>query len=209
MTAETHRSGGSKGTLVKSSGSGYAPGRYQCANRLTSDMRTMVSHFRRSMSIIIRSKSILRQTDICLLSRRKLCKNVSGARRASIDERIAMAVKVVEEEPTEQWLIWCNLNAEQDEIARQLKGNCVSIFGSLDPDRKVELLNRWLAGEVRYLVSKASMFGYGLNLQNSARQLFVGVNDSWEQFYQAVRRSWRFGQTRDVHVHIIAASTEG
>ena len=53
------------------------------------------------------------------------------------------------------------------------------------------------------------MFGYGLNLQNSARQLFVGVNDSWEQFYQAVRRSWRFGQDRDVHVHIIAASTEG
>jgi len=132
-----------------------------------------------------------------------------GARRASIDERIALAVKVVYAEAAEQWLIWCNLNAEQDEIARQLGADCVSIYGSLDPDRKVELLNRWLAGDVPYLVSKASMFGYGLNLQNSARQLFVGVNDSWEQFYQAVRRSWRFGQTRDVHVHIIAASTEG
>lgn len=132
-----------------------------------------------------------------------------GARRASIDERIAEAIKVIDAEPMEQWLIWCNLNAEQDEIARRLDGDCVSIYGSLDPDRKVELLNRWLSGEVRYLVSKASMFGYGLNLQNSCRQLFVGVNDSWEQFYQAVRRSWRFGQTRAVHVHIIAASTEG
>lgn len=132
-----------------------------------------------------------------------------GARRASIDERLALAVKVIRDEPAEQWLIWCNLNAEQDEIARQLGDRCVSIYGSLDPERKVELLNRWLSGDVPYLVSKASMFGYGLNLQNSARQLFVGVNDSWEQFYQAVRRSWRFGQTRDVHVHIIAASTEG
>ena len=132
-----------------------------------------------------------------------------GARRASIDERLALAVKVIQAEPKEQWLIWCNLNAEQDEIARQLGDKCVSIYGSLDPDRKVELLNRWLSGDPPYLVSKASMFGYGLNLQNSARQLFVGVNDSWEQFYQAVRRSWRFGQARDVHVHIIAASTEG
>lgn len=132
-----------------------------------------------------------------------------GARRASIDERIGMAVKVIEAEPDEQWLIWCNLNSEQDDIARKLGSNCVSIYGSLSADRKVELLNQWLSGEKRYLVSKASMFGYGLNLQNSARQLFVGVNDSWEQFYQAVRRSWRFGQDRDVHVHIIAASTEG
>ncbi len=132
-----------------------------------------------------------------------------GARRASIDERITLAVQVIEGEPLEQWLIWCNLNSEQDEMARKLGPDCVSIFGSLDPDEKVARLNRWLSGEARYLVSKASMFGYGLNLQNSARQLFVGVNDSWEQFYQAVRRSWRFGQTRDVHVHIIAASTEG
>ncbi len=132
-----------------------------------------------------------------------------GARRASIDERINLALDVIDNEPDEQWLIWCNLNAEQDMVASELGADCVSIYGSLDPDRKVELLNRWLSGEVKYLVSKASMFGYGLNLQNSARQLFVGVNDSWEQFYQAVRRSWRFGQTRDVHVHIIAASTEG
>jgi DNA modification methylase len=85
----------------------------------------------------------------------------------------------------------------------------VSIFGSLPADEKVARLNRWLAGDVRHLVSKASMFGYGLNLQNCARQIFVGVNDSWEQFYQAVRRSWRFGQTRPVEIHIVAASTEG
>jgi DNA methylase len=132
-----------------------------------------------------------------------------GARRASVDERVAMGVQVIHQEPDEQWLIWCNLNSEQDEVARRLGPDCVSIFGSLDPDRKVELLNQWLSGEKRYLVSKASMFGYGLNLQNCARQLFVGVNDSWEQFYQAVRRSWRFGQERAVHVHIIAATTEG
>ena len=132
-----------------------------------------------------------------------------GARRASIDERISKAVEVIHKEPREQWIIWCNLNAEQDEIARQLGDKCVSIYGSLTSDRKVELLNQWLSGEKLYLVSKASIFGFGLNFQQCARELFVGVNDSWEQFYQAVRRCWRFGQTRDVDVHIVAASTEG
>jgi DNA modification methylase len=132
-----------------------------------------------------------------------------GARRESMVERTSKAVEVVRQQPREQWLIWCNLNSEQDEVARALGNDCVSIFGSLPADEKVARLNRWLAGDVRHLVSKASMFGYGLNLQNCARQIFVGVNDSWEQFYQAVRRSWRFGQTRPVEIHIVAASTEG
>ena len=132
-----------------------------------------------------------------------------GARRSSIDERIARAVDVIHADANEQWIIWCNLNAEQDEVARRLGPDCVSIYGSLTSDQKIERLNQWLSGEKRYLVSKASIFGFGLNFQQCAREMFVGVNDSWEQFYQAVRRCWRFGQTRDVHVHIVAASTEG
>jgi DNA modification methylase len=133
-----------------------------------------------------------------------------GARRSSQAERVAKCLEIVNTEPNEQWLIWCNLNSEQDEIAKQLgAADCVSIYGSLSPDEKVRRLALWLDGLAPDMVSKASIFGFGLNFQQCARVAFVGVNDSWEQFYQAVRRCWRFGQTRPVHVHIIAASTEG
>jgi len=67
----------------------------------------------------------------------------------------------------------------------------------------------FLSGKTRVLVSKPRMFGYGLNLQCCHQMAFVGLSDSWEQYYQAVRRSWRFGQSETVHVHIIAAESEG
>jgi superfamily II DNA or RNA helicase len=132
-----------------------------------------------------------------------------GARRESIQDRIREAVKTIRKEPEEKWIVWCNLNSEQHEITKELGSDCVSIYGSLDADRKVHLLHEWLNGEKRYLISKARIFGYGMNLQICSHELFVGVNDSWEQYYQAVRRCWRFGQRRDVHIHIIAATTEG
>jgi DNA modification methylase len=132
-----------------------------------------------------------------------------GARRSSQTERIEACLEIVNSEPMSQWIIWCNLNSEQDEIARRLGDDCVSIYGSLSPDEKVSRLSRWLDGDARVLVSKSSIFGFGLNFQQCSRIAFVGVNDSWEQFYQAERRCWRFGQTKSVHSHIIAASTEG
>lgn len=131
-----------------------------------------------------------------------------GARKSSQAERVEECIKVIAAEPDEQWLVWCNLNSEQDEIARKLE-SCVSIYGSLSAEEKVARLDKWLSGSVKVLVSKASIFGFGMNFQQCSRMVFVGVNDSWEQYYQAVRRCWRFGQTRDVHVHVIAASTEG
>ena len=108
-----------------------------------------------------------------------------------------------------KWLVWANLNDEQDALARAFGSDCVSIDGRTDNDEKLHLLNRWFNEDIPILISKARVFGFGMNFQHCHNQCFVGVNDSWEQFYQAVRRSWRFGQTRDVHIHIIAASTEG
>jgi hypothetical protein len=70
-----------------------------------------------------------------------------------------------------------------------------------------ERLNQ--TGKGRVLISKVSIFGFGLNWQHCARMAFVGVSDSWESYYQAVRRCWRFGQTRPVNVHLFASSAEG
>lgn len=61
----------------------------------------------------------------------------------------------------------------------------------------------------KVLVSKPKIFGYGMNLQNSHHCVFVGLSDSWESFYQAIRRQWRFGQKQEVHVHIVSADIEG
>lgn len=76
-------------------------------------------------------------------------------------------------------------------------------------DVKEQSLIDFAAGRIRVLVSKTSICGFGLNWQHCARVAFVGVTDSWESYYQAVRRCWRFGQKRPVKVHLFASEAEG
>lgn len=109
----------------------------------------------------------------------------------------------------EQWIVWCGTNAEQDAIAGALGADCVSIYGSLDPEKKVELQDRWLAGEVKTIVTKPKIFGMGVNWQQCHRMIFVGLSDSYEQYYQAIRRCYRYGQTRVVHTHVVLSELEG
>jgi hypothetical protein len=104
--------------------------------------------------------------------------------------------------------VWCDLNAEGDALTKAING-AVQISGSDDVDVKEQRLADFAAGKFRVLVSKPSICGFGLNWQHSARMAFVGVTDSFESYYQAVRRCWRFGQKRPVHVHIFASSAEG
>jgi hypothetical protein len=85
----------------------------------------------------------------------------------------------------------------------------VEVRGSDKEDDKERKLQAFSAGEIRVLVTKPSIAGFGMNWQHCADTGFVGLNDSFEQVYQAVRRFWRFGQTRPVTAHFIAASTEG
>ena len=131
-----------------------------------------------------------------------------AARRSTVDDRIAEVKALVEAEPSEKWLIWTNLNRESESIKKALPG-CVELTGSDSPEFKAETSIQFALGKIDWLVSKASILGFGVNYQICSHMIFAGVNDSWEQFFQAVRRCWRFGQTRPVHVHIIAASTEG
>ena len=109
----------------------------------------------------------------------------------------------------EKWIIWCELNKEQDLIADLLGNDCVSIQGSTPDKKKIEYLNKWRYEDVPILVTKPKCFGGGLNFQLCHNMIFYDISDSFEQYYQAVRRCWRFGQTKEVNVYIIISAKEG
>ncbi len=109
----------------------------------------------------------------------------------------------------EAWLIWCDLNDEQDALEKEFGDLALSIRGADTTEEKEDAVARWLRGERQVMISKASILGWGLNFQHCANQAFVGVNDSYEGFYQAVRRSWRFGQKRPVNIHVFASNQDG
>lgn len=129
------------------------------------------------------------------------------ARRLSIEDRVRECASIVNAD-RQPWVVWCDLNAEGDSLTAAIDG-AVQIAGADDVEVKEQRLADFAAGRIRVLVSKPSICGFGLNWQHAARMAFVGVTDSFESYYQAVRRCWRFGQTRPVHVHIFASSAEG
>jgi superfamily II DNA or RNA helicase len=130
------------------------------------------------------------------------------ARRMSVDDRVRDCASIVNQDKDEPWVVWCDLNAEGDALTKAIDG-AVQIAGADSFEVKEQRLADFAAGKFRVLVSKPSICGFGLNWQHSARMAFVGVTDSFEAYYQAVRRCWRFGQKRDVHVHVFASSSEG
>ena len=130
-----------------------------------------------------------------------------GARRASVEERADRCAALVNA-TNDPWVVWCHLNSEADALLARIPG-AVEVRGADDHDTKRRVLLDFAEGRVRVLVTKPSIAGFGMNWQHCAHMAFVGVSDSWEQYYQAVRRCWRFGQTRSVTVHVIAADTEG
>lgn len=130
-----------------------------------------------------------------------------SARRGSLTGRVEACAAMVNAD-REPWIVWCDLNAEGDALKAAIPG-AVEICGSDDPDVKEQRLIDFAAGRIRVLITKPSIAGFGLNWQHCARMAFVGVTDSWEAYYQAVRRCWRFGQNREVAVHIFASDLEG
>ena len=130
------------------------------------------------------------------------------ARRASMAQRVAACAAVVNAQAGEPWVVWCDLNDEGDALTAAIDG-AVQIAGKDSTEVKEQRLQDFAEGRTRVLVSKPSICGWGLNWQHSARMAFVGVTDSFESYYQAVRRCWRFGQSRAVDVHLFSSSQEG
>jgi len=108
-----------------------------------------------------------------------------------------------------KWIIWCDLNDEQDALEKAFGNDCVSIRGATPNHKKIELERLWREGDVPILITKPKCFGWGMNWQHCADMAFVGLSDSFEQVFQAVRRCYRFGQTRPVNVTMITSSREG
>jgi len=135
-----------------------------------------------------------------------------ATRRATMHARVEVARTIADASP-DPCVIWCELNAEGDAVEASIS-DAVQIKGSDPLDTKRHRLCAFdpvnkLGKPIRVLVTKPSIAGFGMNWQHCARMVFVGASHSYEQTYQAIRRCWRFGQTRAVDVHVIRAETEG
>ncbi len=129
------------------------------------------------------------------------------ARRETAKERAAACAEIVNQSDT-SWINWCNLNSESELLTKLINGS-VEIRGSDTNEKKKRVAKEFIAGLVKKLNSKPSIFGWGMNWQHCHNMTFVGLSDSFEELYQAVRRCWRFGQKNPVNVYIITSETEG
>lgn len=130
-----------------------------------------------------------------------------SARRDSLQERVAACVKMVKSSK-DIWMIWCNLNSEGDLLEKMIKGS-VQVKGSDSLEFKRDSMLDFASGNIRVLISKADICGFGMNFQVCHKVAFVGLSDSYEQFYQAMRRCWRFGQKKPVDCYVIISRQEG
>lgn len=133
--------------------------------------------------------------------------SVHREKRMTVGKRADEVARLIAAEPHEQWIVWCDTDYEADALADRI-ANAVEVRGSEKPEVKEQRALDFCDGKIRVLVTKASIFGLGLNWQHVARVAFIGATFSYEQFYQAIRRCWRFGQSRPVEVHVVMAHTE-
>lgn len=130
----------------------------------------------------------------------------SAVRRATLDGRVQRAAGLVNG-TTDQWIVWHGLNDEGTALVDAIPGS-VLVEGSQTPEQKAAALEQFQDGAFRVLVTKPSIAGFGMNFQNAHRMAFVGLSDSWEAYYQSIRRCWRFGQTQPVEAVIVLSDAE-
>lgn len=130
----------------------------------------------------------------------------SQVRKATLKERVSAVVDLVNSSG-EQWIVWCGLNDESNAV-HKLIPDSVDVRGSQSPEEKMAAIEAFQDGSIRVLVTKPKIAGFGINLQNAHNMAFVGLSDSWESYYQCVRRCWRFGQTQPVNAHIVLSEAE-
>lgn len=130
-----------------------------------------------------------------------------AAMKFTLPDRVKRCAEIANDS-REPFLVWCNLNAESEALKRAIPG-AIEVKGSDKPEYKERAAMGFADGTYRVLISKPSIFGYGLNWQHCNQMAFVGLSHSFEQYYQAVRRCWRFGQDKPVDAYIITSKLEG
>lgn len=146
-------------------------------------------------------------TDTSLFYEARSITDQRRAKRGSLKERVLHVAALVAEAPDEPWLIWCELNAESEALKKALP-SFVEVRGSHSHIEKENAIINFQTGAIPGIISKGTIFGHGLNLQNCAHMAFVGVSHSFEITYQAIRRCYRFGQKRPVMVHFVLTDAE-
>jgi DNA modification methylase len=129
-----------------------------------------------------------------------------AARRATVRERVARVAEIINSND-EQWIAWVGLNDEGRMLARLVPDAALQ-EGADSPDKKLADIEAFQDGRVRVLITKPRIAGFGMNLQNCSNMVFVGLGDSYEQYYQCIRRCWRFGQSRPVTARIVLTDME-
>lgn len=130
-----------------------------------------------------------------------------NARKSSLRARVKAAAELVNNS-NEQWIVWCDLNDESDSLSKSIE-EAVEVKGLDSNEHKENAMIDFAQGKIKSLVTKPSIAGYGMNWQNCHNMIFVGLSDSYEMLYQAVRRCWRFGQTKPVNIYIVISEQEG
>lgn len=131
------------------------------------------------------------------------------ARRNTITERAEKTVEIINKNGSEDsWCVWCNLNQEANEVTRLLDGS-VNVQGSDSNEQKTKAMLDFAHGILKRIVTKPKIAGMGVNWQVCHKVVFLGLSDSFEQYYQAIRRFWRHGQEYPVDVWIVTADIEG
>ena len=127
--------------------------------------------------------------------------------RKSLNDRIEKAQEIVNEKPNDQWILWGLQNAETQLLSKSID-DAVNVQGSDKPDIKAKNLLGFANKDFNTLVTKASIASFGMNYQNCSNMIFVSYDFKFEAFYQAVRRCYRFGQNKEVNVHLIIPKSQ-
>ena len=129
-----------------------------------------------------------------------------SAKRASLNERVYAVAELVNESE-DPWMVWCHLNDESEALGKAINYS-VTVAGSDSIDHKESSMTGFSHGKIKRLISKASICGYGMNWQHCNHTAFAGIDNSFESMYQAIRRFYRFGQTKPVNVHLFLSDAE-
>jgi len=128
-------------------------------------------------------------------------------RRSTIPERLARVDELLKADPG-QWLIWAGLQSETDALKGWITSGAREVKGDDPQEQKISDLQDFQDGAYRVLVTKPKICGFGMNFQNAHNMIFFGLSDSWESYYQCIRRQWRYGQKKPVNVYIVMSAAE-
>lgn len=130
-----------------------------------------------------------------------------NARKVSLVDRVAAAAQLVTAS-ADSWVVWCNLNAESEALVQAIP-DAVEVTGSDSTEHKERVALDFVEGRTRVIVTKPSIFGFGMNWQHCHQAAYVGLSDSFEELDQSIHRIHRYGQTEACDIYLITSELEG